>query len=70
MLHAEDLKHSMNMAFIHGTLQQGCLLVREAGGKVSDFSGNEKNLTGEEFLAANSLIFPEILEIVSKFMKN
>ena len=25
----------------------GMLLVREAGGRVSDFSGNEKNLTGE-----------------------
>ena len=48
----------------------GMLIVREAGGRVSDFSGNEKNLTGEEFLAANSLVFSEILEIVSKFMKN
>jgi myo-inositol-1(or 4)-monophosphatase len=47
----------------------GILLVREAGGKVSDFSGHEKNLTGEEFLASNSKIFTEILGIVSKFMK-
>jgi myo-inositol-1(or 4)-monophosphatase len=48
----------------------GILLVKEAGGRVSDFSGNDKNLTGEEFLASNSLIFSEILEIVNKFMKN
>jgi myo-inositol-1(or 4)-monophosphatase len=48
----------------------GMLLVREAGGRASDFSGNEKNLKGEEFIAANSLVFAEILEIVSKFMKN
>ena len=48
----------------------GILLVTEAGGRVSDFSGNDKNLTGEEFLASNSLIFTEILEIVNKFMKN
>jgi myo-inositol-1(or 4)-monophosphatase len=48
----------------------GMLLVREAGGRVSDFSGNEENLTGEEFIAANSIVFAEILEIVSKFMKN
>jgi myo-inositol-1(or 4)-monophosphatase len=48
----------------------GMLIVREAGGKVSDFSGNEKNLTGEEFIAANSNVYSEILEIVSKFMKN
>lgn len=47
----------------------GTLLVREAGGKVSDFSGNEKNLNGEEFLAANSHVYAEILEIISKFMK-
>jgi myo-inositol-1(or 4)-monophosphatase len=47
----------------------GMLLVREAGGRVSDFSGNEKNLTGEEFLASNSKVFTEILGIVSKFMK-
>jgi myo-inositol-1(or 4)-monophosphatase len=48
----------------------GTLLVREAGGMVSDFSGNEKNITGKEFLAANSNVFPEVLKIVNKFMKN
>jgi myo-inositol-1(or 4)-monophosphatase len=48
----------------------GMLLVREAGGRASDFSGNEKKLTGKEFIAANSIVFAEILEIVSKFMKN
>jgi myo-inositol-1(or 4)-monophosphatase len=46
----------------------GILLVREAGGCVSDFSGNEKNLTGDEIVAANRLVFPEFLENVSKFM--
>jgi len=46
----------------------GILLVREAGGRVSDFSGNEKNISGNEIVAANSLIFPEFLENVSKFM--
>jgi myo-inositol-1(or 4)-monophosphatase len=48
----------------------GTLIVREAGGKVSDFSGNEKNLNGDEFIAGNSNVFPEILGIVSNFMKN
>jgi myo-inositol-1(or 4)-monophosphatase len=47
----------------------GMLLVREAGGRVSDFSGNEKNLNGEEFIASNGDVFIEILDIVSKFMK-
>jgi myo-inositol-1(or 4)-monophosphatase len=48
----------------------GIILVREAGGRVSDFSGIEKNLTGEEIVAANSIVYSEVLEIVSKFMKN
>ena len=48
----------------------GIILVREAGGHVSDFSGIEEKLNGEEILAANSSVFPEVLEIVSKFMKN
>ncbi|HUX95843.1 MAG TPA: inositol monophosphatase family protein [Bacteroidales bacterium] len=46
----------------------GVIILREAGGKISDFSGGEKNLTGEEIVAANSNVYPEIMEIVSKFM--
>jgi len=46
----------------------GILLVREAGGRVSDFSGNENNISGNEIVAANSVVFPEFLENVSKFM--
>jgi myo-inositol-1(or 4)-monophosphatase len=46
----------------------GTLMVREAGGCVSDFSGNEKLLTGSEIVAANNLVFTEFLENVSKFM--
>ncbi len=46
----------------------GILLVREAGGCVSDFSGNENNISGNEIVAANKLVFPELMENVSKFM--
>jgi myo-inositol-1(or 4)-monophosphatase len=46
----------------------GALIIKEAGGMVSDFSGNHKNLTGSDIIAANNLVFPELLEIVSKFM--
>jgi myo-inositol-1(or 4)-monophosphatase len=46
----------------------GMLLVREAGGQVSDFSGNERNLNGDEIVSASSLVFSEFLENVSKFM--
>jgi myo-inositol-1(or 4)-monophosphatase len=48
----------------------GIILVREAGGHVTDFSGSEKNLVWEEVVAANSSVLSEVLEIVSKFMKN
>ena len=53
----------------HWDIAAGILLVREAGGKVTDFSGNGKNILGEEVIASNSSVFPEVLEIVSKFMK-
>lgn len=46
----------------------GTLLVREAGGRVSDFSGNEKDITGAEVVTANGKVFPEVLEKISKFM--
>jgi myo-inositol-1(or 4)-monophosphatase len=46
----------------------GSLLIREAGGSVSDFSGNEKNITGLNIIASNNMIFEEFLEIVSNFM--
>jgi myo-inositol-1(or 4)-monophosphatase len=47
----------------------GIILVREAGGRISDFSGNENKITGEETLAANSLVFSEFLKNVSTFMQ-
>jgi len=46
----------------------GIILIREAGGKISDFSGNEKNLNGEDIVGSNALVYEEILEIVSNFM--
>jgi myo-inositol-1(or 4)-monophosphatase len=48
----------------------GIIILREAGGKISDFSGKENNLTGSEIVAANRFVFPEFLEIVSKFMQD
>lgn len=46
----------------------GIIIVREAGGKFSDFSGGSTNLTGDETIATNPLIYDEFLEIVQKFM--
>lgn len=54
----------------HWDIAAGILLVREAGGKVSDFSGNENGIYGEEIVAANNLVFPEVQKILSKFMVN
>ena len=48
----------------------GIILVREAGGRISNFSGIENNLTGKEIVAANSLVYSEVLEIIGKFMNN
>jgi len=48
----------------------GIIILREAGGKISDFSGNEKNLSGNEIVASNEAVYPELLEIVRKFMIN
>jgi myo-inositol-1(or 4)-monophosphatase len=48
----------------------GMLIVREAGGRFSDFSGNTTNLTGDETIASNSLIYTEILNIIGNYMKD
>jgi len=47
----------------------GILLVREAGGHASDFSGNEKNDSGDETVAANNHVYGEFLKNVSNFMR-
>jgi len=46
----------------------GIILIREAGGVVSDFAGNRMNVTGSDIVAANNPVYNEFLEIVSKFM--
>ena len=44
----------------------GALLVKEAGGKVSDFKGGDDFLFGEEIITTNNLIFAEFLTVVKK----
>jgi len=46
----------------------GTLIVREAGGTVTDFNGRTENITGEEIIASNGIVHPEMLEIFNKFM--
>ena len=42
----------------------GIILVKEAGGKVTDFSGQNNFLFGGEILAANSEVFKELLDVI------
>jgi myo-inositol-1(or 4)-monophosphatase len=48
----------------------GSLIVREAGGLVSDFSGTRFSIHDEEILATNGRIHMPILETIQKSMKN
>jgi len=44
----------------------GILLVREAGGKVTDFKGKEWNMTSKSMLATNRVIHGKILKIINQ----
>jgi myo-inositol-1(or 4)-monophosphatase len=46
----------------------GALLVKEAGGMVSDFSGDGDNVNGAETIASNSLLYDNFKKIVGTFM--
>lgn len=48
----------------------GALIVKEAGGQVADFSGNENYIFGAQILAANNYVYDEFLQIVKKNMLN
>jgi myo-inositol-1(or 4)-monophosphatase len=43
----------------------GILIVSEAGGKLSDFSGNNFSIYGKQVLATNGIIESEMLKILS-----
>ena len=42
----------------------GTLIVREAGGRVTDIKGEEHSIYGDELIATNSLIHKEMLELL------
>jgi myo-inositol-1(or 4)-monophosphatase len=46
----------------------GTLIVKEAGGSISDFRGGEDYLFGREIIAANEGVFRELQEIVSHYL--
>lgn len=47
----------------------GIIIIKEAGGRVSDFSGDSGNIDGSEIVAANSLIFDTFRQEVERHMK-
>jgi myo-inositol-1(or 4)-monophosphatase len=47
----------------------GALLVQEAGGVVTDFSGNNNFLFGAEMVATNRVIYNEFIDLVKSKMK-
>ena len=48
----------------------GALILQQAGGKVSDFSGGDNYIFGREIIGSNALIFDECLTVVKKFMSD
>ena len=45
------------------------LIVRESGGKVTDFEGNNANINSHSFVFSNSLIHDEILKVIKAISK-
>ena len=54
----------------HWDVAAGILLVTEAGGVVTDFSGGNKHLFGQEMLASNEAIYNEAQELMDKYFNN
>jgi myo-inositol-1(or 4)-monophosphatase len=46
----------------------GIILVKEAGGKVTDFKGGDNYLFGREIVAANSAYFDSFFSVVNKYL--
>jgi len=44
----------------------GVILVREAGGRVTDLEGNDWNLKSQDAFAANGLIHDQIFEVIKR----
>jgi myo-inositol-1(or 4)-monophosphatase len=47
----------------------GSLIVTEAGGSLTDFSGNPGCIYGSEFLASNGLIHRQMLDVLQDILK-
>ncbi len=43
----------------------GSIIIKQAGGKITDFKGGDDFLFGDQFCASNSLVHDEMLDIIS-----
>jgi len=48
----------------------GSLIVQQAGGRVTDFSGEDNYIFGQEILAACPSVFPDILKVIQQKMSS
>ena len=48
----------------------GAFIVQQAGGKVSNFSGNSNFVFGKEIIATNSNVYQEFLDVVKSKMNS
>ena len=48
----------------------GAFILQQAGGRLSDFSGGDNFLFGEEIIASNGKIFPDFLKVISEIFSN
>lgn len=48
----------------------GAFIVQQAGGKVTDFNGNDNYIFGKEIVAGNTPIFTEFLDVIKKHFNN
>jgi myo-inositol-1(or 4)-monophosphatase len=46
----------------------GAFIVKQAGGRVSDFSGSDDYIFGNEIIASNAAVFSEFRQIIGDFM--
>ncbi|MDK2786502.1 MAG: monophosphatase [Thermotoga sp.] len=47
----------------------GLIVVKEAGGTVTDFAGKEANVFSKNFVFSNGLVHEEVLEVVNEVLK-
>lgn len=48
----------------------GAFIVKQAGGKITDFNGNDNYIFGKEIVAGNSILFAEFLSAIKIHFKN